>query len=137
MTGEKCNITLSSKQALGPQTETTTEEYTGAYIDRGTKRYLSYKRQTEEGYIDCLLSYGANRLTMTQKGAVNSKMEFAPGRSTTNLYDTPAGTLELTVYTRHMIIDHTGDMIKITLDYDLIAGGEPINTIIDITVDLT
>lgn len=136
MTGTKCNIELCSKQRMGNETETTQESYEGSFIDRGSKRYLSYKRSLPEGQVDCLISFGGNRLTMTQQGEIHSKLEFAPGCRTNNAYATPIGVMNLTVYTKRLVIEQKNDVINLLIDYDLEAGGEPINTVITITAQL-
>ena len=136
MTGIKCDIYLRSKQKMGNEVETSEEQYEGTYIDRGDKRYLSYKRKIEGGQVDCMISFVGNRLTMTQKGDIHSKLEFSPGCRTNNAYSTPMGTMNLTVFTKRLVIEQKDKTIKLLIDYDLEAGGEPINTVIEITAEL-
>ena len=136
MTGIKCEIYLRSKQQMGKQVETSEERYEGTFIDRGDKRYLSYKRKIEDGQVDCMISFVGNRLTMTQKGHIHSKLEFSPGSRTNNTYSTPMGNMNLTVFTNRLVIEQKDKTIKLHMDYDLEVGGEPINTVIDITAEL-
>ncbi|MBQ6463898.1 MAG: DUF1934 domain-containing protein [Pseudobutyrivibrio sp.] len=133
MTGIKCEIKVVSRQKMGRETETTTEVYAGTYLDRGDKKYLSYKRHTEDGDIDCLLSYGAGKMSLSQQGGLKSKLEFIPGKKTDNLYQTPMGNMTVPVYTRGLSIHDKKDTIEIMLDYD-IATRDAIRTLMEITV---
>jgi uncharacterized beta-barrel protein YwiB (DUF1934 family) len=137
MTGTKCNIKLCSKQKMGHESETTNEEYVGSFIDRGSKRYLSYNRVMPEGQkVDCLISFEHNKLTLTQKGDIQSKLEFATGARTRNAYNTPMGMMTIVVHTKRLVIEQKDKEINLLIDYDLEAGGEPINTVIEIKATL-
>ena len=133
MTGIKCEIKVVSRQKMGRETEVTEEVYEGNYLDRGDKKYLSYKRHTEDGGIDCLLSYGAGKMTLSQQGGLKAKLEFIPGKKTDNLYQTPIGNMMVPVYTRGLSIHDKKDTIEIMLDYD-IATADAIRTLMEITV---
>ena len=132
MIEKKCEIKVCSKQKMGKETETTEVVYPGKFIDRGEKKYISYKRSTEDGEVDCLLSYSKGQMAMSQQGGVRSKMEFVPGKTTSNAYMTPLGNMNLPVYTRGFSIDEKTDRIDIMVDYD-IATGDAIETKINIT----
>ncbi len=136
MIEKKCVISLTSRQKMGGDQEVTEENYEGKFFERGDKKYLSYKRVSEDGQVDCLISFNRKSLTMTQKGSLNSKLELIVGTQTTNVYGTPMGNLNLSIYTRHYQIVETADSIKILMDYDIIAGAEPIQTSMDIVVNL-
>lgn len=135
MTGIKCEITIISNQKMGNDREVTKETYEGMFLDRGEKKYLSYKRQTEDGQIDCLLSYGSGRITMSQQGGLKSKLEFVPGKKTENMYQTPMGHMVVPVYTRGLSIRNNSDTIEIMLDYD-IALADAIQTYMEITIKM-
>ena len=133
MTGIKCEIKVVSRQKMGSETEVTEEVYEGNYLDRGDKKYLAYKRHTEDGDIECLLSYGAGKMTLSQQGGLKSKLEFIPGKKTDNLYKTPMGNMMVPVYTRGLSIHDKKEIIEIMLDYD-IATADAIRTLMEITV---
>ena len=135
MTGIKCNIKVVSRQTMGDDKEVTTEEYQGTYLDRGDKKYLSYKRHTEDGDVECLLSYGSGRMTLSQQGGLKSKLEFIPGKKTDNMYHTPMGNMIVPIYTRGLSINQKTEAIEIMLDYD-IATADAIQTIMEITVTI-
>ena len=136
MTESKCIINLKSVQKMGADKDINNEQYEGTIATRGDKKYLSYKRPTEDGLINCLISFSRKSLTLTQKGKLNSKLELIPGQETLNVYSTQVGTLDLRLYTRHYSLVETKDLIKILLDYDIITGTDPIQTAMDIVVEL-
>jgi len=136
MAGNKCTINLLSKQRMGGEQEQNQESYSGTFMDREGRRFLSYRRITEDGQIDCLISFDRKSLTMTQKGALNSKLELIPGAKTQNTYGTPMGDLSIQIYTRHYQVIETQMSIKILLDYDIVTGAEPIETSMDIEIKL-
>ncbi len=135
MIEKKCEIRVQSKQVMGKDTEVTEVEYPGRFVDRGEKKYLSYKRSTEDGEVDCLLSYSKGVMIMSQQGGVRSKMEFIPGKTTSNPYMTPLGNMSIPVYTRGMSFETRDDVINVMIDYD-IATGDAIQTLINITARL-
>lgn len=134
MAGIECEVFLESRQKMNGETENSKENYTGNLIERETKKYLSYKRKTEDGEIDCLLSFNRKGITISQKGQLNSKLELIPGQKTVNAYATPMGTLNLEVYTRRFELVESEGSIKIVIDYDIVLGGDAIQTNMDIRV---
>ncbi len=135
MTGQSCEVKVRSKQTMGKESEITEEVYQGTYLDRGEKKYLSYKRTTEDGSVDCLLTIGAGRMTMSQTGSLKSKLEFIPGQTTKNTYSTPMGNMTIPVFTRGLSVHDKKETIDIMIDYD-IAMGDAIVTMMEITATL-
>ncbi len=135
MTGKDCEIKIISRQTMGRDRETIEETYKGSFLDRGEKKYLSYKRHTEDGDVECLLSIGKGIITMNQHGKINSRLEFIPGKKTENKYTTSMGNMNIPVFTRGLSIKNGQEIIEIMLDYD-IATTEAIHTIMEIEVKL-
>ena len=134
MAGIKCNISLHSSQKMGADKEENFEQYEGSYVDRESKKYISYIRNTEDGKIDCLISFDRRSLSMTQKGALNSKLELIPGKETKNTYGTPMGDLTLSIYTHHYQVIEMAGSSKLIIDYSILAGGDPIETAMEIEI---
>ena len=134
MAGIKCVIYLRSSQKMGTDKETIEEQYAGTLMERENKTYISYKRTIEDGEIDCLISFDRRSLSMVQKGALQSKLILFPGKKTENAYSTPVGTLNLEVFTRRYDVFQQKTSIKILIDYDILAGGDPIRTEMEIDV---
>ena len=130
-----CKIHLQSRQKMGGDDETTNQEYIGEIAERDDRRYLSYQRSSEDGDISCLISFDRRSLSMTQKGALNSKLELFPGKKTENIYSTPMGDLNLPIFTRNYQMMELGNKIKLALDYDIITGGDPIRTSMEIEIE--
>lgn len=134
MIKNQCKIYLQSSQKMGGDNETTNQEYMGELAEREGKRYLSYQRPSEDGEISCLISFDRRSLSMTQKGALNSKLTLMPGKKTDNVYSTPMGDLNLGIFTRNYKVVETEGSIKLQLDYDILTGGDPIRTSMNIEI---
>lgn len=134
MAGNSCKITVQSKQRMGTDEEISEESYLGSYIDRGDKKYLSYRRTTEDGVIECLMAFNRKSFTMTQKGGLNSKIELVPGKKTSNKYSTPIGDLSIDIFTRHYQVIEEGNNIAIGIEYDIVTGADAIQTSMEINV---
>ena len=135
MVKNQCKIHLQSRQKMGADDETTNQEYLGEMAQSADRRYLSYQRSCEDGEISCMISFDRRSLSMTQKGALNSKLELFPGKQTQNIYSTPMGDLNLAIFTRNYQMVEAGNTIKLVLDYDIITGGDPIRTSMDIEIE--
>lgn len=134
MAGNSCKITVQSRQKMGAEQEVSEESYLGSYIDRGDKKYLSYRRTTEDGVIECLMAFNRKSFTMTQKGGLNSKIELVPGKKTSNKYSTPIGDLSIDIFTRHYQVIEEGNNIAIGIEYDIVTGADAIQTSMEINV---
>lgn len=134
MAGQKCKINLNSIQKMGAEQEHIMDQYSGSFMERDNRRYVSYSRNTEDGEIDCLISFDRRSLFMTQKGALRSKLELMPGKQTNNEYNTPFGMINLQVFTRRYEIVEQKNSLKLLIDYDIITGPDPIETKMEIVV---
>lgn len=128
MAGLQCKIKIRSNQTMAGQNEVTTEVYDGLYMDRLDKRFLTYKRVTEDGECNALIRFGQEEMSITQQGSIQSKLEFIPGQRTFNDYHTPAGKLVLPIFTNSYSVDQSGDSINITLNYDIFSGKDALTT---------
>ncbi len=136
MAGTSCKISLCSRQRMGGDQEISEESYLGSFIKRGDKKYLSYKRTTEDGVVDCLISFNRKEFTLTQKGSLSSKIELKPGQKTVNKYSTSVGNLSIEIFTRRYELIEQKDDIRIGIEYDIITGVDSIQTTMDIKVKI-
>lgn len=135
MAGLGCSITITSNQIMGAESDITTEVYSGSYIDRLDKRYLSYKRFSAEGETAALINFTEKQLIVTQQGAISSRMEFIPGEITYNEYGTPGGKIILQVRTDSYTLEQIDDHIEIKIIYSILTGDyEAIKTDMNIMV---
>jgi uncharacterized beta-barrel protein YwiB (DUF1934 family) len=121
---------------MGGDQEISEESYLGSFIERGDKKYLSYKRTTEDGVVDCLISFNRKEFTLTQKGSLSSKIELKPGQKTVNKYSTSVGNLSIEIFTRRYELIEQKDDIRIGIEYDIITGPDSIQTTMDIKVKI-
>jgi uncharacterized beta-barrel protein YwiB (DUF1934 family) len=121
---------------MGGDQEISEESYLGSFIERGDKKYLSYKRTTDDGVVDCLISFNRREFTLTQKGSLSSKIELKPGQKTVNKYSTSVGNLSIEIFTRRYELIEQKDDIRIGIEYDIITGADSIQTTMDIKVKI-
>ncbi len=134
MAGQKCKVSLNSIQNMGGEQEHIMDQYSGTFMERDDRRYVSYSRDSEDGQIDCLITFDRRSLFMTQKGALRSKLELMPGKQTTNEYNTPFGMINLQVFTRRYEVVEQKNGLKLIIDYDIITGPNPIETKMEIVL---
>lgn len=135
MEKKNCIIHLNAIQKMGSDVEKTNQEYIGELAEKEDKRYLTYKRGSEEGDISCLLTFDRRSMSLTQRGAMNSKMNVFPGKKTEYIYSTPMGNLNLSIFTREYQVSDFENKIKLVIDYDLITGGEAIRISMNIEIE--
>ncbi|MBR5519138.1 MAG: DUF1934 domain-containing protein [Clostridia bacterium] len=63
------------------------------------------------------LRFDAKSLTLSRDGAYQTEMRFASGESTSTVYQTPYGALNLTVATERLTVAETGSGWQIDLAY--------------------
>lgn len=135
MEKKNCIIHLNAIQKMGSDVEKTNHEYIGELAEKEDKRYLTYKRGSEEGDISCLLTFDRRSMSLTQRGAMNSKMNVFPGKKTEYIYSTPMGNLNLSIFTREYQVSDFENKIKLVIGYDLITGGEAIRISMNIEIE--
>ncbi len=135
MEKKNCVIHLNAIQKMGSDVEKSNQEYIGELAEKEDKRYLTYKRGSEEGDISCLLTFDRRSMSLTQRGAMNSKMNVFPGKKTEYIYSTPMGNLNLSIFTREYQVSDFENKIKLVIDYDLLTGGEAIRISMNIEIE--
>lgn len=135
MEKKNCIIHLNAIQKMGSDVEKTNQEYIGELAEKEDKRYLTYKRGSEEGDISCLITFDRRSMSLTQRGAMNSKMNVFPGKKTEYIYSTPMGNLNLSIFTREYQVSDFENKIKLVIDYDLLTGGEAIRISMNIEIE--
>lgn len=101
----------------------------GIYSVIDGKNLLVYSEQMEgtEQKTQNLVSIGISEVTVTKRGAVNTKMEFCSGKRKTFSYATTYGKLYMEVYTRNLMIESDERTIMVLIDYNLELGGDLIS----------
>lgn len=101
----------------------------GIYTSIDGKNYLVYDEQMEgaDQKTQNLVSIGISEVTVTKRGAVNTKMEFSSGKRKPFSYITIYGKLYMETYTKNLMIESDEKTIKILVDYNLELGGDLIS----------
>jgi uncharacterized beta-barrel protein YwiB (DUF1934 family) len=96
------------------------------YFKRG-KHYILYDDKTlAEGQdASTVLKVASDSLTLLRKGAVVSEQYFALGHEDRGIYQTPYGSLEISVQTESLEVTYGTVSGKIDVAYAMIVNGEP------------
>ena len=86
--------------------------------------YISYAQQEEGQSKKVLLSICDEIISMSQVGAVSSKMVFDENKETDCKYNTMQGSIDLKVKTRVASYKTGKDFVDIFLDYSLMMAGQ-------------
>ena len=118
------NITFSSLQKDLSDTPDISE-YTGEYTLQNGKRYLRY----EKDGIKSFLKITDDSLLVINSGALSSRIEYIPGRTTTGTYQTPEGVLDASIDTQRLnvIEGGAGCVLRIILSYRLSISGKHVS----------
>lgn len=77
--------------------------------------------------IRCMLKIDAENVILSKKGAAPMKMHFSPGTAHNTLYQTPIGSLPLSIHTSDLKITEEAGTISVDLTYKLHMNGSPIS----------
>lgn len=114
-----------------PQGEESVIKYTteGVFSFQEGKCYLMYDEQLEGATEKTknLVNIGISDVTVTKRGAVETKMEFVSGKRKKFSYVTIYGKMYLESFTKNLMIESTEKMVSIIIDYNLEMGGEVIS----------
>ncbi|MCR5521905.1 MAG: DUF1934 domain-containing protein [Lachnospiraceae bacterium] len=95
-------------------------ELIGEYTLQNGKRYLRY----ENDGIRTLIKITDDSVSVIYSGAMNSRMEYAPGLTTAGRLKTPEGEFETTAETdRLTVIEGSGSVLRVILHYRLSMSG--------------
>lgn len=101
------------------------------YTEKNKAIYITYKETELSGMegTTTTLRITEDSLSILRFGTYNSKLEFIKGEQTHTQYQTPYGSVEITINTKLLDIElHHSEKSKIYLQYSLeTAGDEPLN----------
>ena len=118
-------ITISGLQReLDP--EPTVVECEGSYVSRDGLYYLRFSEHDEaSGAVTrSMIKLQPDHITVTKNGAVNSRLEFIPGREYTTLYSTAFGDFETVIKTSQIQLVPSDTGIDALILYGLSMGGQ-------------
>jgi uncharacterized beta-barrel protein YwiB (DUF1934 family) len=99
----------------------------GTYTEKSGFIYITYKESGLSGMegTTTTLKIASNSLSIIRFGTYNSKLEFKQGERTLSKYQTPYGSIPITINTKLLDIAlRQGEKSNIQLEYDLEAAGE-------------
>ena len=95
-------------------------ELVGEYTIQNGKRYLRYEKDGLRAFIKIT----DDGLSVIYSGAMTSRMEYAPGVTTTGSFKTPEGLLDAVAETERLtVIEGSGSVLRVSLRYKLSLSG--------------
>lgn len=106
--------------------------YQGEYSFRNGSHYIRYEEcyQGEGDPLSTglnLLKIKEDTILISKKGAISTKMQFDPGKTTYTPYQTPYGTFQMEVITTDLTICRKGKDFHISIHYQLNMDGQPLS----------
>lgn len=117
-----CHITMMTRQLVDNESEKSFFDYEGTFLKRGSFIYVTYTSKSEDGDTKVLIKFNNKSASVTQTGALNSRMFFDLEHDTLSPYATPVGTLNLTIHTCHYYMTY-GNQYQLDISYDLLNNG--------------
>lgn len=99
----------------------------GTYVEKNDYIYITYKESELSGMegTTTTLKISSNSLSILRFGTYNSKLEFRQNEKTLTNYQTPYGSIPITITTGLLEVDlHQGEKSNIHLKYTLKTAGE-------------
>ena len=100
------------------------------YTKRGGKEYIKF----EEVYDGAdqksvsLIKISDDCVEVSRKGAITTCMEFVKNKKTVSCYNTPYGSINISIFTSVLMIERQEDTIHILLEYTMEVNDQKMNT---------
>lgn len=130
---ENVLISIVGRHLTDDDENTIETKQPGKYAFFQGKHIIRYEEYTEPeensapAAIPCILKIDKNNVILSKKGAVPVKMHFSPGTAHNTLYQTPLGSLPLSIDTSDLKITEEDGAISVDLSYKLHMNGSPIS----------
>lgn len=102
----------------------------GRYTSRGGKEYVKF----EEVYDGAsqksisIIKISDDSVEVSKKGAITTCMEFVKNKKTISCYNTPYGSINISIFTSVFEIKRSEDAILIALEYTMEVNDQQMNT---------
>lgn len=115
-------VTIDGRQ-LGEEDGVISTTASGIYHQRGNKHFVYYDEKAEdgEGITKNTIKITPNQIEIIKKGINSSHMIFHVKETTDTCYQTPYGSLLLTIQTLELQVEDSLDEIRVKLQYTLSA----------------
>ncbi len=121
----KVSVLIQSHQILDTGREAMTQRAEGSLERTEAGWRLSYREGEDSGLgqTRTTLRLEGDQATLTRTGEVSSEMVFQPGQPHTSLYETPYGTLPMTIRTLSLKTDLDDRGGTVAIHYQIQLGG--------------
>ncbi len=103
------------------RTESLARGYYHVYDDG--RRLVTYAECGEGGSVTTEIEISGRRVTVSRKGAIESRIEFAEGKTDISVYSIPPYRFDAEVKTKKMLVDLRDDKGRLELSYNMKIGG--------------
>ncbi len=103
------------------RTESLSAGYYHIYDDG--RRLVTYAENTDSGALTTEIEVFRGTVTVSRKGAIESRMEFAEGKTHTSVYSIPPYRFDAEVKTRRLVSELYDGKGRIELKYNMKIGG--------------
>lgn len=110
----------------------------GSFYKKGDFYYAMYEETEISGMegTTTTLKIGEDKFSLIRRGNITSKMEFEMDKKNISMYNTPYGTLQLSIDTKELDIEMGEEGGKISIDYDMtVEGQKPQNTSLSVHIE--
>lgn len=121
---EKILITINGTQGDMPEEAIQTIQQ-GKYRFVGGKHMCTYNEIIESDdenaseTLTNLLKIDKDCVTLTKRGSTSTEMFFKKGTQHTGIYETPFGSLQMSLFTNYLSIAEEKDTIDVEIEYGL------------------
>ncbi len=108
----------------------------GHFSERNGKIYLTYDEEVEgeTSPIRTLIKITGDCIEIARKGPINTNMIFKRNERTMTYYDTPYGSLDMSIFASVVRVDKSEDFVKAHTEYTIQVNGE---FLADCGIDIT
>lgn len=133
----KCLIKITDTHIADGETESSEISLPGSLRFNGENYKIRY-RETDEALKDCFVTVSFEdgcRVRITRSGAFNSEMIMEPGKRHICVYSTPAGDINMGIFTQRVksFITQNGGTLEFEYSLD-VNGGYISRNIIEIDI---
>jgi len=114
---------------LGLEEETIEANLQGRYGVINGSHCISYeeKLSDNDSVTKNIIKATSDRVIITKKNGVDTRLEFDPKKITGTVYHTPYGNISLSIRTKAISIKDGPDLLELNLEYSLLSAGSLIS----------
>lgn len=118
-------VSITSLHSNGEHSDSIQSVVQGTYSCIQGKHVIRYEEILEETFdgeppvTHCMLKIAKDSVSLTKRGQADTEMYFKKGEVYDGFYDTPLGSLQMSLRTTHLDITESEHAISIDLEYGL------------------